>query len=139
MGMGSRIRERRRELGLSQDELAQKVGYKNRSTIARIESGENDITQSKLKEIAHALETQVPWLLYGDERFKDSSYVDVSVGVDTSRRTKPYYLDPDVAAIANELKENPDMRILFDASRKLSKQDMKTVINIVKAITDKEE
>lgn len=56
MSVGTRIRERRRELGLSQDELAQKVGYKNRSTIARIESGENDIPQLKLKEIAHALE-----------------------------------------------------------------------------------
>lgn len=65
MSVGTRIRERRRELGLSQDELAQKVGYKNRSTIARIESGENDIPQLKLKEIAHALETQASWLLDG--------------------------------------------------------------------------
>ena len=115
MGMGSRIRERRRELGLSQDELAQKVGYKNRSTIARIESGENDIMVSKLKEIANVLETQVLWLLSGDEQ--------------------PYYIDPEVAAIANELKNNPDMRVLFDASRHLSKQDIQTVAALVKSLS----
>lgn len=138
MGMGSRIRERRRELGLSQDELAQKVGYKNRSTIARIESGENDIMLSKLKEIANVLETQVPWLLSGDERFKDSRYVDVSVGFDTSRRTKqPYYDDPEVAIIANELKNNPDMRVLFDASRHLSREDMQIVAALVKSLSQK--
>ena len=117
MGMGSRIRERRRELGLSQDELAQKVGYKNRSTIARIESGENDIMVSKLKEIANVLETQVLWLLSGDEQ--------------------PYYIDPEVAAIANELKNNPDMRVLFDASRHLSKQDIQTVAALVKSLSQK--
>ena len=138
METGSRIRERRRELGLSQDELAQKVGYKNRSTIARIESDENDVTQSKLKEIAQALKTQVPWLMYGDERFKDSRYVEVSVGFDTSRKTKqPYYIDPEVAAIANELKNNPDMRVLFDASRHLSKQDIQTVAALVKSLSQK--
>ena len=138
MGMGSRIRERRRELGLSQDELAQKVGYKNRSTIARIESGENDIMLSKLKEMANVLETQVPWLMDGDERFKDSRYVEVSVGFDTSRKTKqPYYIDPEVAIIANELKNNPDMRVLFDASRHLSKQDIQTVAALVKSLSQK--
>ena len=38
-----RIRRRREELGLSQDELAKKLGYKSRSSINKIEKGENDI------------------------------------------------------------------------------------------------
>lgn len=51
------IRSRRKELGMSQDELAKKVGYTSRSTIARIENGEIDISRSKIIAIAKALKT----------------------------------------------------------------------------------
>lgn len=52
---GIRIRNRRLELNMSQEDLAHKVGYTDRSTIAKIESGVNDITVNKFVEIAHAL------------------------------------------------------------------------------------
>jgi DNA-binding XRE family transcriptional regulator len=39
MELYERIKKRREELDLSQDELAQKLGYKSRSTIAKIEKG----------------------------------------------------------------------------------------------------
>lgn len=51
------IRNRRIELGMSQEELAQKMGYTSRSTIAKIESGKNDIPQSKIQAFAAALNT----------------------------------------------------------------------------------
>lgn len=51
------IRNRRMELGMSQEELAQKMGYTSRSTIAKIESGKNDIPQSKIQAFAVALNT----------------------------------------------------------------------------------
>ena len=47
----------RERLGLSQEELAKKLGYKDRSTIAKIEGNVNDITQSKIAAIAEALQT----------------------------------------------------------------------------------
>ena len=34
-----RIRSRREELGISQDELAKRIGYKSRSSINKIEMG----------------------------------------------------------------------------------------------------
>lgn len=52
---GDRIRQRRLELGISQDELAKRVGYSERSAIAKIETGVNDITVTKFVEIARAL------------------------------------------------------------------------------------
>ena len=51
------IRNRREELGMSQQDLADLLGYKSRSTIAKIESGENDIPQSKVMAFAKALKT----------------------------------------------------------------------------------
>lgn len=58
-----RIRSRREGLGLSQDELAKRVGYKSRSSINKIEMGKNDITQSKIMEIAKALDTTPEYLM----------------------------------------------------------------------------
>ena len=51
------IRARRIALKMTQQELARKMGYKSTSTIAKIESGENDIPQAKLAAFANALNT----------------------------------------------------------------------------------
>lgn len=45
----------------------------------------------------------------------------------------PYYLNDDAREMAQFLYENPDYKVLFDASRKVSKKDLDTV----KAIIDK--
>jgi 2-C-methyl-D-erythritol 4-phosphate cytidylyltransferase len=50
---------------MSQQELAFKMGYKTRSTIAKIESGENDVSQKKLHKFAEILDTTVEALLTG--------------------------------------------------------------------------
>lgn len=42
------IRKLRIEKGISQDELAQLAGYKDRSSITKIESGKVDLAQSKI-------------------------------------------------------------------------------------------
>lgn len=67
MTLGDRIRLRREELRMSQEELATRLGYKSRSTIAKIESGENDLTQSKIVAFAEALSTTARWLLDYDD------------------------------------------------------------------------
>lgn len=53
--IGKRIRARRIELNMTQEELAKKLGYKSRSTINKIESDINDVSQSKLVKIAEVL------------------------------------------------------------------------------------
>lgn len=67
MAVGDNIKQRRFELNLSQQELADLMGYKSRSTIAKIESGENDINQSKLRRFAQVLDTTVDALIGGGE------------------------------------------------------------------------
>ena len=54
-------------MGLSQDELAMRLNYKSRSTIAKIESGANDIPQSKIKAFADALNTTTSYLMGWDD------------------------------------------------------------------------
>ena len=57
------IRERRKELKMSQLELAQMTGYTNRSTIAKIETGAIDISLPKVVVFAKALNTTVEALM----------------------------------------------------------------------------
>ena len=65
MAVGINIKKRRFELRMSQQELAYRMGYKTRSTIAKIESGENDVSQKKLQKFAMVLETTVEALITG--------------------------------------------------------------------------
>lgn len=67
MELYQRIKARREELGMSQNELAKRLGYKDRSTIAKIEAGINDITQSKIEAFAKALNTTASDLMGWDE------------------------------------------------------------------------
>ena len=61
--LSTRVRLRREELGLSQEQLAQRMGYRSKSSITKLEKGVNDIPQAKLEELAAALETTPAYLL----------------------------------------------------------------------------
>lgn len=65
--IGQRIKVRREELGLTQGELAQKLGYKSKSTINKIELGINQITQDKINRFAKALDCSVSYLMGLDD------------------------------------------------------------------------
>lgn len=58
-----RIKRRRLELGLTVEELAQKMGYKDKSSISKIENGKADIPQSKVVAFARALNTTTAYLV----------------------------------------------------------------------------
>lgn len=57
-----RIRERRKQLRISQEDLADVLGT-TQSQISRYEKGENDPTGEILAALASALETSADWLL----------------------------------------------------------------------------
>ena len=61
--LSTRVRLRREQLGLSQQELARRMGYRSRSSITTLEKGINDLPQSKVEELAQALETTPAALL----------------------------------------------------------------------------
>ena len=65
MSVGVNIKKRRFELRMTQQELADAMGYKTRSTIAKIESEENDVSQKKLERFARVLDTTVEELISG--------------------------------------------------------------------------
>lgn len=67
-GIGKRIRSLREFNKLSQTELAIKVGYKDKTSIAKIEAGKVDLPQSKIFAFAKNLGTTPSYIL-GDNEF----------------------------------------------------------------------
>lgn len=61
--VGNNILNRRKALGMTQEELAKRMGYKSKSTINKIELGINDIPQSKVIRFAEVLETTPEYLM----------------------------------------------------------------------------
>ena len=73
MSIGERIRNKRIEKGMTQEELAVSVGYTSKSTINKIELGINDIPLSKVCEFARALSTTESYLMGWEEDSSSSA------------------------------------------------------------------
>lgn len=66
-GLGKRIKQRRLELGLTQNELSARMGYKSKAAICKVECGEDNITSDRIERFADALECSVAHLMGWDD------------------------------------------------------------------------
>lgn len=113
------IRKRRQELSMTQQELAEKIGYTDRSSVAKIENGQIDLSQSKIMQIAKALET-TPGDLMGD----------VEPG------TSQYYDSETVQIVTDRLRRNPQYSVLFKASADVKPENIEYVAELIKKLSD---
>ena len=61
--IGKRIRDKRTELGLSQEELAKRLGYSGKSMISLIEMGKRSLNASQIVPLAKALDCDIDELI----------------------------------------------------------------------------
>ena len=108
--IGSNICARRKELEMTQEELAKKMGYKSKSTINKIENGTNDIPQSKVVKFAEALETTVADLMGWKKDIEEKP-------VQMAKRHFEMIIDEDLAEIFEEFKT-------LDATKKKLVKDL---------------
>ena len=63
--LSTRVRLRREQLGLSQEELARRMGYRSRSSITKLEKGINDLPPcwgwAHPAPVPRALSRCLPW------------------------------------------------------------------------------
>lgn len=95
--IGSKIKARRKELNLTQEELASMTGYTTRSTINKIEQEINDIPLSKVSVFAKALNTTPSYLMgWEDENNVDmdmrnnSGTISNNIGSESSELNNTY-------------------------------------------------
>lgn len=74
MTVGERIKERRIQLGLSQEELAYRLGLKGRSSVSKAEKSGDTMTTTLISAYADALECSVIYLLGYEDIPVESKY-----------------------------------------------------------------
>lgn len=67
MTVADRVRLRREELGISQEILANKIGLKDKSSIAKIEKSGDKITLKNVEKLSKALNCSIPYLMGWEE------------------------------------------------------------------------
>lgn len=68
MTIGEKIAKFREEKGLSQEELAHSLGYKSRSSIQKIESGQRDVPRKMIAQLSIILQVSPLDLLEENEK-----------------------------------------------------------------------
>ena len=112
----NKIKEYRKLNRMTQKELGEKIGVKH-NTISGYENGTSEPEQDLLFKIAAALNININ---------------------DLFPQTDGYYTSPEVAEYANKLKNNPDMRLLFDAAEDMTKDDIDFVVNMIENLKKRE-
>ena len=115
MAFSNNLRYLRKKYDMSQEDLANKLGYKSFTTIQKWESGVSEPSVPMVKKIAE---------LFGVT-------MDQITNDDLSDAENHYYLDPEAAEIAQEVQQRPELKILFDTTRKVSSDDLKFVVDMI--------
>lgn len=114
MCLGDNIRFLRNKKGYSQEDIANKLGYKSFTTIQKWESGVSEPPLKALKGLAEIFNVDMNDLATKDLTIQDNA-------------SEQYYLDDDARDMAQFMFENPEYKVLFDASRKVKKEDIEFV------------
>lgn len=119
MGLYENIRDIAKTKGVSINRLEKELGFA-RSSINKF--NKNTPSVEKLQQIAEYLNVTVDYLVSGEENVEKEKY----------------YLNDETAKAAQEIFENKDLRVLFDAARDASPEDLKTTYNMLMALKRKE-
>lgn len=71
MTANDRIKELRINNGWTQQELADKLGFKSKVTISRFENGSRELTRSKIMAFAQVFEVDPTYIMFGDDYFEE--------------------------------------------------------------------
>lgn len=119
--MGSRLKALRKKYNYTGEE----VGNMLKVSKVAIYNWEKDIrspSPNVIEKLANIYEVSTDYLITG----KDS----------TSTKDS-YYCDPEAAEYAEYLRTRPEAKLLFSASRDMSKEDMEEVVNYIEYLKSK--
>lgn len=113
MTLYDRIRQLRIRAGMSQEDLARAMGYKDRSMITKIESGKVDISQKKILAFARVLHTSPGYLMGWEDEPQLSGSNDLQLFNDV---------------------QDPQIRIVSGMMENMSEEQKQQIVAIVRAV-----
>ena len=125
-----RIKRLRKQNKLSVDEIIKKLNI-SRATYYRYESNEIEkLPLTILEPLAKILNTTPAYLMGWQEPHQPNESI-------ISDQAEGYYVEPETAEFAEYLRTRPEMRILFSASRGISKEDMEETVKYIEYLKSK--
>lgn len=116
----NRLKSVMAEHKITQTELAKRTGIRQ-SSISDWLNNRYEPKQDKVYLLANALNVSPAWLLGYDEP-------------DIQKPKDGYYTDPEAAEFAKYLRTRPEARLLFSASRGISKEDMEKAVEYIELL-----
>lgn len=133
MEIGDRIKKRREELDMSQEQLAKKVGYKSRSSINKIELDGRGLPQNKIVALAKALETTPAYLMgWMDDDLQVENRPDALI--ENYEENAKYILEHEDKELLKTYKDlilDENLVLLVKKASKLSPEDVVQLLKIV--------
>lgn len=133
--IGEMIKKYRQEHGMSMEEFASRCGL-SKAYISLIERGKNTRSDKPIvpsidtvKAIANVLGVDLNVLL---RSMGYDAPMNTVITIEPGYGDNGYYIEPDAAALADELLHNEDLRVLFSASRDLTEEQMRDAYKYIK-------
>lgn len=122
MTVGDRIRSVREHKGISQEELARRLGLKDKSSVCKIEKAGDNVSTTSIKKYAAALNTTIAFLMGWDK-------TDIGPQSEWSKETEREFMrmmEEDERTLGTE---GFALRI---ALYRMSKQELKNLFDVAK-------
>ena len=115
MSFAERLKELRKIKGLYQGDIARILGV-TRQAVSQYERGEREPSYEMLEKLADYFNVDMNYLLGKEEH-------------------STYFIDPEIAEIADFLHKHPEHKTLFEASKKLTKEDIRFVLDMIERMS----
>ena len=116
--IGIRLRQLRKKLGYTQEFVGKNIGV-SKQTLYKYEMGIiTNIPSDKIEALAKLYGVQPEYIMGWDSS--------------TPKPSPSYYVDPETAELADRLKNQPGMRMLFDAAKDASPEDLEMVAAMIR-------
>ena len=146
MDMSEKIKFYREKRGMTLEELGNKVGV-SKSTVLKWETGSiANMKRDKISKVAKALNVSPAYLMGWVEDPHGYVQLDISGVVEAITESTmqaiergeieipKYYENEETAELAQEIFENEDMRLLFDAAKGSKPEDIKRAADFLKML-----
>lgn len=130
------IKKLRSEKNLTQKQLAEEIGV-SKSTVAMWETGDRKPSRELLEQVADYFNVDMDYL-YGRTYIRKARLFDEDGNEYVNKEHLNHFIDDETREIAQEIKDNPDIRTLFDVSRKAKPEDLRIVTNLLLDLLEKE-
>ena len=138
MCLGENIRYLRKKANMSQEQLADALGYKSYTTIQKWESGVSEPPLKALKKMADMFGadmdqmTEIRLMTDADRFWEYAQEYNKRNFPDDNKGS--YYTNPETAELAQQMYEDPDMQSLFHMKKNMDPERFKLYMSYIEGL-----